>query len=184
MLNGKEVSAIRLREALEFLNQKLEKHKSTTKMYLVGSGALILGYGLDRLTGDLDCILKKGNRRLVQTIVEQLSEDLNLPEDWLNFQFEIFNDTDLKSSWFQPLLNLSYLEIQIPNLKLAMTLKCSDARETGFREKDLKDIAFCVQKLEIHNLDQFYDVTDQFEILNTLTDFESYKLEHFLKSRF
>jgi hypothetical protein len=179
------VPTYKWKEALKFLNEKLKGRKLSTKLYLIGGGALILGYHLNRQTGDLDCILKKGNRKILNFLVDQLSEDLNLPEDWLNFDFEIYNDSlKLKNEWFQPFLTMDFLEIRIPNLKLCLALKCSDARMTGFREKDFKDIAFYIQKLQIKNLDIFYDTIESFNLLDTLSDSESFKLEKFCNSCF
>lgn len=178
------VPTSKLKDALKFLNIKLSGFKSPTKLWLVGSGALILGYGLSRQTGDLDCILRRGNRRILYGQIETVSSDLELPEDWLNFEFEYFNDNlEFKADWFHDFLKMPFLEIAIPKLELCLALKCSDARDSGFREKDLIDISFCVTKLGIKSLDDFYNTIEPYDLLNTLTDEESLILEKFIKSR-
>jgi hypothetical protein len=168
------------RRALQQLGSELEKRKAPSKVWVVGSGALVLGHGLKRIPGDIDCILKKGKHSLIQELVAAIGTE---DPEWLNFEFEKFNDSnDISSLDFSKTESFGALSVCYASLELVLAQKCSDARGSGFRDKDFQDIEFCVKNLGLTTLDEVYEIVESKDLLDTTTDEEAFQLEKFLRA--
>lgn len=177
-----EYSRAELVSALQLLGKLLP---DPTKLWIVGGAAFVLGYNAPRKTGDLDCILRKGKRSKLIDLAKNVAIKKHLDEEWLNFEFEQFNDIDtINPADFQKTLTFGNLTLGIASLELLLALKCADARDDGFRNRDYQDLEFCITNLRLTSLDEVYDITDTKDLLNTLTDDESFQLEKFLKEVF
>lgn len=168
------------RKALEQLGKQLQV---PTRVWVVGGAALVLGYGLKRDTHDIDCILRKGKRSLLVNLATRVAKEQKLPEDWINFEFEKFNDIDvIDPQDFSKTESFGELVLAYASLELLLALKCTDARGSGFREEDFKDIAFCIKNLGLKTMDDVYEVVESKNLLDTTTDEEAFQLEKFLRT--
>ena len=69
---------------LAALNDKLAEKDLYGDIYVVGGAALILEYGADRRTGDIDCAIQSEPEAIHTAAAEIANEWPELPGDWLN----------------------------------------------------------------------------------------------------
>ena len=73
-----------IRDLLEELNEKLAEKDAYGEVYVVGGAALILEYGADRRTGDVDCLICREAEAIHNAAAEIANARTDLPADWLN----------------------------------------------------------------------------------------------------
>ena len=69
---------------LTALNDKLAEADLYGDIYVIGGAALILEYGADRRTGDIDCAIHREPEAIHTAAAEIANEWPQLPADWLN----------------------------------------------------------------------------------------------------
>lgn len=76
------LTAERIRHLLACLSAELERRALTGEVFLVGGAAMVLAYGRDRATRDLDAIFEP--KAGVYAAAAAVAEAEGLPADWLN----------------------------------------------------------------------------------------------------
>ncbi len=69
-----------------------ETVSSSFDVVLIGGAAMILHFGAERATLDVDLIVLRGNARELRTAAKAIAEKRNLPEGWLNDAAKGFAD--------------------------------------------------------------------------------------------
>ena len=70
-----------LLKALQALDQELD---GTYDVVIVGGAAMILHFGSDRATRDVDAFILSGHVSEIRHAVERVAREQDLPADWLN----------------------------------------------------------------------------------------------------
>ena len=63
------------------------------KMIIGGGTAMLYAYGSPLQTFDIDAVLQNITLKEIEKIIHQISEDMNLPKDWLNSWYSSFTYT-------------------------------------------------------------------------------------------
>lgn len=79
-----ELDAKTILELFEELNEKLATKDAYGEIYVVGGAALILEYGADRRTGDVDCLINQNAEAIHDAAAEIANSRSELAADWLN----------------------------------------------------------------------------------------------------
>lgn len=79
------LSAAELRAALGEVAGRLQRRGRQARVYVVGGAAMVLAYGADRLTRDIDAAVIEGHGPLLEE-VRALARERAWPTTWLNEQ--------------------------------------------------------------------------------------------------
>lgn len=71
-------------DALERLGELAAQKDHSIELLIVGGAAMILLYDARLSTRDIDAFILSPEGRIVRGMVEQIAEESDLPEDWLN----------------------------------------------------------------------------------------------------
>ena len=125
---------------LEMLNSKLAGYGSHAELFIVGGAAMALEYDADRLTSDIDAILKP--RDIVLKAARDIAEEHNIPADWLNDAVStLMPGTEDASP--RSVLSLSNLTVTAGSPEFILAMKSMVDRKSA---ADLDDAArICVQ---------------------------------------
>jgi hypothetical protein len=117
-----------MREALKSLSSKINK---PVQLIIGGGGAMILAHHLALATTDIDGIPKGIELGDLDQLVKEVSQELNIPKDWLNPYFSTFTHV-LPSDYGSRLVSVC----QYPNLEVLalskedlLIMKCFAGRQ-------------------------------------------------------
>jgi hypothetical protein len=132
-----------------------ERRLPGAEIRIYGSVAMICAFpGTRRVTTDVDVVVSSP---VVLSIAEEVGRELRLPEEWLNDDVRVFARSTLQ-----------FIEYRLPgceNLKIygltpesLFSMKCFAGRDL----KDIKDMTFLADKLEIHSLQEAEALFERF----------------------
>ncbi|MDR1038459.1 MAG: hypothetical protein LBT40_18385 [Deltaproteobacteria bacterium] len=125
-------------ERLKELARRLDLAGIGAEMLIFGGAAMSLAYGSRRTTNDIDAVFSP--RMDVMLTALDISNDMDLPADWLNSAGNIFISDDAPSHDFMDLPGLK-LKIVAPDYLLAMKIKSSRPESKDFDDtKTLVDM--------------------------------------------
>lgn len=129
-------------EALRALDEHLS---SPFDVILLGGAAMILHFGADRATHDIDALVLKGESSELRGAVRAVAGELDLPEDWLSDAAKGFADI-LPPDFYHRLVPL---EFTFQRLRLYALGKAEQAamKIVALREQDLEDLELLLPQL-------------------------------------
>ena len=146
-LNPDALNKAQLMTLFDLLSEKLKQRKTSARIYVVGGACMALAYDRGRTTNDVDGRFDIGHGALVAA-AKELADQYGLGEKWLNEQAlnAIPRAPDTRAKVFYESESLVVTGAG-PEHLLAMKL------EAG-REKDMADIGFLLQTLDITKADE------------------------------
>lgn len=141
--------------AFEKLNEHCKIKKIKGEIGVVGGAAMVLAYGADRATKDVDAIFEPAS--VLRKAAEEVSEALGLPSDWLNDAVKGFLPKNQPKQ--SDLLELSNLVIWVPEPEYMLAMKSISAR---FDSKDSEDIKRLCKILKLKNPNEVFEIIQNY----------------------
>lgn len=114
-------------------------------MVIIGGAAMILHFGANRATRDIDAILIKGKGKVLEEAVHKISESDNLPKYWLNVAAKGFIDA-LPLDFKNRLKPLSF-DLKKANLFVLDRVDQIAMKIAALREQDLEDLEILLRNI-------------------------------------
>lgn len=142
-------------KAFARLNEVCRENNIKGEIGVVGGAAMVLAYGADRATKDVDAVFEPSSA--LRRAAQQISTELQLPEDWLNDAVKGFmpENQPIKN----PMLQLDSLLVWVPEPTYMLAMKAISAR---FDSKDSHDIVTLCKILKIKNQDQVFEIIEKY----------------------
>jgi hypothetical protein len=140
--------------ALDELNAVLRRQGVRADLYVFGGAAMVLAYGADRPTRDIDAKFEP-HGPVIQA-AHEVAERLRLPRSWLNDQAAVYlsRQTDAGRA---PVFDHSHLRVQAASAEHLLAMKVLAARE-----HDLADVRLLLRHLGLRTAEEAEAVTQQF----------------------
>ncbi|MBI2027673.1 MAG: hypothetical protein HYS98_07740 [Deltaproteobacteria bacterium] len=168
------LSKKRILELFEELNEKLKKQKIIGELYLVGGAVMCLAFSARESTKDLDAFFEPKEK--IRKIAEEMSEDLDLPKNWLNDAVKGYLGAQSKFDLF---LEKDHLKIFIAHPEYLLAMKCLSFR-LGPEFHDENDIRYLLRYLNIETYDQATKIIEKYYPLEKFPQKTLYALEEIL----
>lgn len=165
-------------ELIRFI-QNIDSELSTScEIILVGGAAMILHFGAQRATRDVDALVLRGSVNDLRQAVKNVAKRNDLPEDWLNDAVKGF--ADILPPDFQERLTL--LNVSTPKVRVYVLGRAEQAamKIVALREQDLEDLELLLPLLEED------DKTTLVRIMNHVSRFRAdwaLKIKYFLEEQ-
>lgn len=148
------LSASRMRGLLRVIGERLAESGDYAELYVIGGGAIALTLDDDRLTYDLDAVIKgrSGGRqvesaRAVRDAAGQISDEFGLPFDWLNDMADFAGFVPAaRDDEAQVLIETETLKVVAAGPTHLLAMKVIAARE-----KDVDDLRLLAQHLGVNS---------------------------------
>jgi hypothetical protein len=143
-------------ELLTELGARLQARGIEGELYLVGGGAMLLGYNRNTVTKDPDAIYAPAE--VIEAIADQMAaerSEYSLQTGWLNSQV-IPLLPRLKDSRAWQALDIPGLTVQIASPEHLLAMKARASRSI----RDFDDIAVLADLLEIHDIQRVWDICE------------------------
>jgi len=131
-----------LRQRLEEVGRQLV---SPHEVVLVGGAAMILHYGAQRTTRDVDVLVTNGDRAELWRAVRAVAHEHGLPDDWITDAVKGFADI-LPSDFAERLVRLDLraerLRVHVIGLPELVAMKI-----VALREQDMEDLDLLMPRL-------------------------------------
>jgi alkanesulfonate monooxygenase SsuD/methylene tetrahydromethanopterin reductase-like flavin-dependent oxidoreductase (luciferase family) len=127
--------------------EELDEHlSSTVDALLIGGAAMILHFGANRATRDIDVVVLRGNTQELRQAVRKIAHKYDdLPEDWMNDAVKGFVDI-LPPDFYHRLVPLEFpfqhLRLYVPGRPEQAAMKI-----VALREQDLHDLELLLPKM-------------------------------------
>ena len=126
---------------LELLGKALEKDGKHGEIILTGGAAMCLVHSARDMTKDVDALYEPKTE--INFYAQKIAKENNLPSDWLNDSVKGFVDNKAKYELYK---NIEGLTINVVTTEYLLAMKLLSSRQG---EKDLEDIRFLINKLNI-----------------------------------
>jgi hypothetical protein len=126
----------------------LDKHLSSSfDVIIVGGAAMILHFGAQRATRDVDVLVVKGDASKLREVARYIAQDFDLPHDWLNDGAKGFASI-LPPDFSQRLTRLNY---PFEHLRLYALGRAEQVamKIIPLREQDLEDLELLLPQLSL-----------------------------------
>lgn len=140
----------KIRELFELLNAGLSKRDAQAEVGIVGGAVMCLVFHARKATRDVDAIFEPAS--VVREIVVRISEEENLPKDWLNDAAKGFIQGQFKK---QEVINLSHLRVWAPEARYMLAMKCISAR---WDSSDRDDVLFLIGYLKLKSAQAVFKI--------------------------
>lgn len=144
-----------IKKAFEKLNDLCKLKNIKGEIGVVGGAAMVLAYGVDRATKDVDAIFEPSS--LIRQAAEEVSEELGLPLDWLNDAVKGFLPKNQPKQL--DVLELSNLVIWVPEPEYMLAMKSISAR---FDSKDSEDIIRLCKILKLKHPNEVFEIIENY----------------------
>lgn len=122
--------------ALTLLGHRLDERGVVADMYVVGGAAMVLAYGVERSTRDIDAVFEP--KAVVYEVAATVALELGLPVGWLNDAVKGFLAADDPSA--APVLDVPGLRALVASPRMLLALKVL-AHRVGEDEEDVRRLA-------------------------------------------
>jgi hypothetical protein len=139
---------------LEELNEGLRRREVRADVYVFGGAAMILAYGADRATRDIDAKFEPHGPVMEEAQV--VARRHGLPGSWLNDQATVYLSTR-HDAGAAPVFDRSHLRVQAASPEHMVALKVLAARPD-----DLRNLALLVDRLDLTGLDEVRAIVEAF----------------------
>lgn len=151
-----------MHRALEELNAALQRLGVRADLYVFGGAAMVLAYGADRPTRDIDAKFEP-HGPVIQA-AQEIAERLGLPRSWLNDQASVYLSRQADSGQ-APVFDRSHLRVQAASAEHLLAMKVLAARE-----HDLADLRLLIDRLGLRSADDAEAITRRFFPDETIPD--------------
>ncbi len=147
------LSANEIRTCLQELSDQLCTRSIQGEICLYGGAVMCLAYAARPSTKDVDAIFEP--TQTIRTIVHQVAQMHDLPDDWLN---------DAVKGFVVPhpqriLIELACLRVYIPEPDYLLAMKSMAARVDT---QDRTDIEFLIKKLDIRSAEEVFKIIETY----------------------
>lgn len=146
----KHFSRAKIVEALSALGQELTREGVRGEVFVVGGAAMALAYSTRRVTKDIDAVFEP--KAVIYEAAAKVSEDLGLPEDWLNDAAKAFmpgSDPERR-----PVPEIEGIEVSTASPRYLLAMKLLAMR---FGEDD-EDIETLIDECGLRSADEAIDL--------------------------
>lgn len=158
----------------DLLNEKLAQKKIVGEIYLVGGAVMCLAHDARPATKDVDGYFVP--KEIVRRAAEEISEEEDLPRNWLNDAVKGYLS---ERGTFDPFRELSNLKVFVASPKYLLALKCL-AMRLGAEFTDEADIRFLLRYLNIEDYENAKKILAEFYPLERYQQKTLYALEEIL----
>jgi hypothetical protein len=166
-------------ELLTELGQRLQEQGVEGEVYLVGGGAMLLGYSRTTVTKDLDAIYTP--TEIIDQIADQMAAerpDFALMPGWLNSQvLPLLPRVQDARAW--QALDLPGLTVSIASPEHLLAMKARAGR--GIR--DFNDVAVLADILEITAIDRVWEICETVWGFDVFASEDRQALAEYLRAR-
>jgi len=141
-------------EALKLLGKKLESKNLQGEIILTGGASMCLVHDARDMTKDVDALYEP--KSVINDLVQEVSNELSLPFDWLNDSVKGFVNENLESDF---LVNYDALKISTVTPEYLLAMKLMSSRVEG---QDYNDIKFLLKKLSIKKYDDAVSILEKY----------------------
>jgi len=141
-------------EALKLLGHKLKSKNLQGEIILTGGASMCLVHDARDMTKDVDALYEP--KSVINDLVQEVSNELSLPFDWLNDSVKGFVNENLESDF---LVNYDALKISSVTPEYLLAMKLMSSRVEG---QDYNDIKFLLNKLNIQKYDDAVSILEKY----------------------
>jgi hypothetical protein len=150
------LSAERIRELFELLNDRLRADDVVGELYLVGGAVMTLAFAARPATNDVDAVFVP--KEIVRRAARQVALDAGVQESWLNDAVKGFLSD---RGEFSPWLELDYLKVFMPVPEYLLAMKCVAFR-LGPEFHDEDDVRYLIRYLNIERADDALSIVERY----------------------
>lgn len=166
-------------ELLTELGQRLQERGIEGEIYLVGGGAMLLGYSRSTVTKDLDGIYAPSE--VIDQIADQMAADRSdfaLMPGWLNSQvMPLLTRVQDSRAW--QALELPGLTVTVASPEHLIAMKARASRSI----RDFVDVAVLADILQITSMNQVYEICEAVWGFDVFSPESKEALAAYLKTR-
>ena len=137
------LSAERIRELFELLNQRLAAEHVLGEVYVVGGAVMTLAFAARPATNDVDAVFAPAE--IVRRLARRVAADAGVDEHWLNDAAKGFLSD---RGEFTPWLALDHLKVYVPVPEYLLAMKCIAFR-LGAEFHDESDVRYLLRYLNL-----------------------------------
>lgn len=150
------LTAERIRELFNALNDRLAREDVLGEVYLVGGAVMCLTLAARPSTNDVDAVFAPAET--VRRLASEVARDFEVDEGWLNDAVKGFlSERGEFSSW----LDLSHLKVYIPVPEYLLAMKCLAFR-LGPEFHDEDDVRYLLRYLNLEKLEHALNVIERY----------------------
>lgn len=143
-----------IERAFSKLNGLCKKRNIKGEIGVIGGAAMVLAYGSDRSTKDVDAIFEPSS--LIKKAVADVAGELKLDNDWLNDAAKSFmSKQPEKNKIFQ----FSNLTIWVPEPEYMLAMKAISAR---LDSKDSTDLISLIKILNLKSSEKVFNIIEKY----------------------
>jgi hypothetical protein len=150
------LTAERIRELFELLNQRLAAEDVVGEVYLVGGAVMCLAFAARPSTADVDAVFVP--KETVRRLARRVGADAGVDAGWLNDAVKGFlSDRGEFSQW----LELSHLKVFVPVPEYLLAMKCLAFR-LGPEFHDEDDVRYLLRFLNLERAEDALAIVERY----------------------
>ncbi|MGH8897957.1 MAG: DUF6036 family nucleotidyltransferase [Egibacteraceae bacterium] len=135
-----------IRGALNALALRLERRRVRADVYVFGGAAMVLAYGADRATRDVDAVFSPHGPVLEEARL--VAEEVGLPPWWLHEQATVYLSRQ-QDAHAAAVFDHPYLRVQASSAEHLVAMKA-----LAGRQHDLEDLRLLIDRLGLRSPDE------------------------------
>lgn len=158
------ISDMNKEEILQYfgiMNDKLKERNIEAYVNVYGGAVMCMVFNSRDNTKDIDAIFEP--ETVLKEIAADIAREYKLSNDWFNDEIKLFKPETRNNTLYK---RWSNLKLYVPSAEYMLALKCYSARFG--KSKDLEDIIYLIQHLNIKTFSQAIDIIEKFFDLNAL----------------
>jgi hypothetical protein len=169
------LSAERIRELLDLLNERLSQESVVGELYVVGGAVMTLAFAARPATNDVDAVFVP--KEIIRRLARKVAAEADVPDNWLNDAVKGFlSDRGEFSSW----LELSHLKVFVPVPEYLLAMKCIAFR-LGPEFHDEDDVRYLLRYLNLEQAADALDIVERYFPPDRIPAKTRFALEEILK---
>jgi hypothetical protein len=149
-----DLDRTRIEELLRALDRALERRGATADIYILGGGAIALGFDAERSTRDLNAVFAPASE--VRSAASDVAEEFDLAADWINDAAKCFLPPTADDSQ-RVVFESPHLRVCVAGAEHLLAMKVASSRV----EQDRDDLELLIRTLGITSAEQALDVARQ-----------------------
>jgi hypothetical protein len=170
------LTAARIRELLNKLNEELERRGVRGEAYLAGGAVMCLVFQAREATKDIDAMIVPAAQ--MREAARAVGEREELPAAWLNDAVKGFFS---ERGQFEEFEDFGYLRVYVPCAGYLLAMKCLALR-MGEEYQDASDVAVLLRELKVRTVAEAEAILGKYYDLNRYPAKARYILEELLAS--
>lgn len=153
------------------VNEKLKQIEAKGEIFLFGGAVMCLCYEARMSTKDIDAVFSP--KELFYNIIEEIAEEHQLDDDWLNDGVKGFVSSKGEMEEYEVFSNLSIYRTKIDYL---LAMKCMSCRLEE-DSRDISDVQFLITKMNLKSPEEVEDIILKYFPPNLILPKVSFMLE-------